>query len=434
MIDSLSPTWKTVLSIVFFPLLFEAELLAFAWGAGDPLPLMIAKRAFLLLPVGAVLLALWASIFCLLTVPFRYRRVDFLVALVMTWWSMGRAIFSFWAGALRFVWTLVGAIFSWVRLLLTGAWLLIQDVVLAPVRLVRGVAGNLATPGVPWLAVLLTCAWCLLEAVIFTHVMTPLVTDTLANMTGRHLPLLAIQIPLFLFLLILVLGSYAVLASLADAVRERNWGAIARVAAVEVVAAGVEVIFLYREFVDALVPWFAQHTATNFDLGITGTLAAAGLTWLGIRGMTWFLFASHGTPVLLAVIRGAGWKKETPTTAPVRGEKALAYSHGFYRQVRNDLDWVSAKGEELLASLVLPPLQVVAASLNFVALFLTAHTLFELPFKSLEDLAHLGGGAKHVRSPRPLRPGHLSATPAGSPGVLRRRGSESIPPQQEAHA
>src|SRR5260370_41805084 len=74
----------------------------------------------------------------------------------------------------------------------------------------------------------------------------------------------------------------------------------------ELVAMFVEVVFLYREFVDALVPWFAQHTSGNFDLGIAGTLAIAGFTWLGIRSLSWFLFGSAGTPTIMAIIQGQG--------------------------------------------------------------------------------------------------------------------------------
>src|SRR3989441_3132852 len=57
--------------------------------------------------------------------------------------------------------------------------------------------------------------------------------------------------------------------------------------------------FLYRELIDAITPWLAQQ---GFQLGIVGTLGLALLGWVGVRGMTWFLFGRFGTPALLAIL------------------------------------------------------------------------------------------------------------------------------------
>src|SRR5208337_3050662 len=113
---------------------------------------------------------------------------------------------------------------------------------------------------------------------------------------------------LYFFLLLLILGSYSVLATWADAIKSKNIASIIKITAIEVVALMVEVMFLYREFVDSLVPWFAQHSSGKFDLGITGTLGIAFMAWLGIRGLSWFLFAAHGTPTIMAIIQGSGLK------------------------------------------------------------------------------------------------------------------------------
>src|SRR5206468_2354664 len=117
---------------------------------------------------------------------------------------------------------------------------------------------------------------------------------------------------------------YAVLSNFVEAVRSKNVGTILKIAAVEAVAAMVEVVFLYRELVDSLVPWFAQHASKDFDLGISGTMGIAFLAWLGVRGMTWFLFAAHGVPVITAIIQGRGLK---PTEAGERAQMKDTFAY-----------------------------------------------------------------------------------------------------------
>ncbi len=380
--DSIS---HLVYSVLLFPLYFENQMVAFAWGASDIWWLMAAKRVFLLLPVGAVIAGLWASILCVLSVIIRNKRTEFFKAFLVTWWDLGKAIFAFWGGFFRFLFVLVNSLFALVRVLVVGVWLFIQDILLVPFRLIKTVALNISAPGLPWIAVTLTFIWCLVEAVIFTYVMTPLVMDTLSNLTGAGLTENILRIPLFLFLLFLILGSYAVLSTFVEAVKSRNVGTIIKIAAVEVVAMMVEVVFLYRELVDSLVPWFAQHASKDFDLGIFGTLAIAGLAWLGIRAMTWFLFAAHGVPVITAIIQGRGLK---PTEAGERAQMkdTFAYTVGFYYHIKTDLKFIQEKGDDLLGAFILPPLQVVSAVVNFFTLLVAGHHLFAIPFKSIRDV------------------------------------------------
>ena len=107
-------------------------------------------------------------------------------------------------------------------MMVLGLWFALQDLFLAPFRFVRTMAKSVSTPGVPWIAVVLTFFWCLVEAVVFTYAMTPLVMDTLANLTGGELSQGLIHIPLFLFMLFLILGSYAVLAVWTEALKTRD--------------------------------------------------------------------------------------------------------------------------------------------------------------------------------------------------------------------
>src|SRR5581483_70008 len=89
---------QVIYSVLFFPLFFENQMVAFAWGADDPWWLMAAKRVFLLLPVGAIIASLWASIFCILSVIIRHKRTEFFKAFLVTWWDLGKSIFAFWGG------------------------------------------------------------------------------------------------------------------------------------------------------------------------------------------------------------------------------------------------------------------------------------------------------------------------------------------------
>ncbi len=48
--------------------------------------------------------------------------------------------------------------------------------------------------------------------------------------------------------------------------------------------------------------------------------------------------------------------------------------------IKKDVDWVTKTGDDMLSSFILPPLQVVAACLNFLTLLVSATHLFSLPF------------------------------------------------------
>jgi hypothetical protein len=136
--------------------------------------------------------------------------------------------------------------------------------------------------------------------------------------------------------------------------------------------------------VDALVPWFAQHTSGNFELGVAGTLGIAAATWLGIRSMTWFLFATAGTPTLMAIIqrRGVG----APETPGAVRPGFRFFSDGFTNQLQKEFSWVGTEGERLMDAFLVPPMQVVAAALNFVTLLVANRHFVELPLETVRDL------------------------------------------------
>ncbi len=157
------------------------------------------------------------------------------------------------------------------------------------------------------------------------------------------------------------------------------------IGAIEVIVLFVEVLFLYREFVDALVPWFALY-AENFQIGMIGILAISTFVWFGIRSLSWFLFAAYGTPTIMSIIQGKGIDANKSKKKTKKDETEWDFSNGFMETLKKDADWVQEKGQEVLAAFMLPPLQIIAAAINFLTLLVNGSHMFELPFKKLDDI------------------------------------------------
>jgi hypothetical protein len=375
--------FESFIALLFLPL--ASHLVQFAAGEGDPLGMLIMKWVFLMLPLLSLIWAYWVSMISLATIIIRSERNAFLTKLLMTWWDLGHSILSFWSGTLRFVLKLVFVSVMAVRFVVLSACYMTRDLFMIPLRTVSQMGDNVINRGVPWIAIALTLFWSTLEATIFTYVMTPLVLDTLSNMTGSTLTEQFVRIPLFMFMFFIVLGSYSVLSTWTQALATKNIPSIIKIGVIEFVAMFVEVVFLYREFVDALVPWFAQHSSGNFELGIAGTLAIAGITWFGVRAISWFLFASSGTPTIMAIIQGTGIKFKTFEAVAKQGN-AYASTDEFMKRLKGDEEWLRAQTDELVAAFILPPLQIVACAINFATVLLTTQQLFSLPFNNLHEL------------------------------------------------
>lgn len=380
---------KIILYILLFPTLFQEMFIEFAWAANDPALLMTVKRVFLLLPVFAIILGCWITIPALITVIFRHKRKEYILTLFITWWDLGKAIVSFWGGIIQFLFNFLIAILELVKVIILGIWYVLQSIILMPFRMLGDASKKVVGSQIPWIAVFLTLFWVIIETTIFTYVTTPLVLDTLSNITGEQLSVFFIRIPLFTFLFFILLGSYAVLATFIDSVKQKNIAQIIGIGVIEIIVLFVEVVFLYREFVDALVPWFSIY-ATDFSISMTGILAVSAFMWFGIRSLSWFLFASYGTPTIMSVIQGKGVElaKSKKSKASSKAEKTATpdMSQGLIESIKKDTAWVEEKGKVLLASFMLPPLQVVAACINFCTLLASGNHLFELPFKTMDDI------------------------------------------------
>ena len=380
MVIDINSVVRYIVSLLLFPTFFQSELLLFTWGADDTLWVMAAKRLFLLLPAFAFIAACWLTVPSMLTVIVRSNRKEFVTSLFITWWDLGKAVVSFWGGIVKFVFQCIGSVAGLVKIIVVSVWSILLEVITLPFRLMRAAGQSMVSSSVPWIAVFLTICWCLIEALVFTYVTTPLVSDTLSNITGDQLSAGMIRIPLFVFLLFVVLGSYAVLSNFVNAVRSRQVVGIITISVIELVVLSVEVMFLYREFVDSLVPWFAQYSQ-GFELGVFWTIAIASLTWFGVRSISWFLFAGAGTPTILSIIQGKG-SGAKPAPQTVEKPSTLLSRH-FIATVEEEALWIRTKGEDLLAACILPPLQVVAATVNFCTLLVNGRHLFDLPFTSV---------------------------------------------------
>jgi hypothetical protein len=184
---------------------------------------------------------------------------------------------------------------------------------------------------------------------------------------------------------VLILGSFACIQALMDAIQRREYKFIVQMALVELFVMFFEVMFLYRELVDAITPWIAQQTGGQVRMGLAFTLTVATFGWIGIRGMTWFLFGQFGTTPLLAFIsRRPLHRAEEPQTAAAA--ELVTWWRAPVQDFKREVAWLHQKSDEFLDYLCLPVLHVLAAAINFAMILVAASPAFSLPFKSLKEV------------------------------------------------
>jgi hypothetical protein len=380
---------------------------------------MALRRVFLLLPSLVVIVGVWVTMTSLYTIPFRSQRGRFATTLALAWWDAGRSVWFFWAGVVRVLVVAVG----WVWGVITLAWRLategLKRTLNSPFMLLDWTSRRYFKPGMPWIAFLLVILWSALEAVVFTYTLQPTMTEVLANITGFE-PNRAVVAPiLWMLLFVLIAGSFACVRVLAEAIRLRQVGQILQMAFVEFFVMFFEVVFLYRELIDAITPWIAQQTGGDLRLGLGPTLALAAFGWVGIRAMTWFLFGRYGTPALLAIL-----SRETLTQDAGVSPTPPTLPGGVYRDIiaafKADTAWFRKEGTYVFELLSLPILQLLAAAVNFAVVIFRSEPVFHLPFRDLDDVlnvAALNQDGKFVRrgKPRAASPSSPSTAPAVPP-------------------
>ena len=412
----LFPTeWQSAVLVLVAPMRMLADwqsTISITWTGGHPAALVLAW-VLLLMPALLLAAGAWCTLVSLYTLPFRSGRGSFLTALLMAWWDAGRTIWLFWTGMLRVLIALVGWIIGLVRFGLLMVRNIVLGVFRSPLTLLDWTSRRYFQPGVPWIAFLVLVIWCSIEATIFTFTLQPTLNEVFGGLTGFE-PNPRVMAPLlWLFLFMLVAGSFACVQVVTEAIKEKKTGTIVQMLVVESAVMFFEVIFLYRELIDAITPWIAQQSGGSVQLGIGATLALASFGWLGVRGMSWFLFGRFGTPALLAIL--------SRQTISQEGGARLATSPvepGLWREPVNALKaeaaWFHEEAKRMFELLSLPVLQLLAAAINFAVVAVQSRPMFSLPFKSLDDILaatpmalgsrpHLdsGSGMRTPHEPRP---------------------------------
>jgi len=361
---------------------WERDLLAFT-VTGDTIALAIAKGALLLLPAALLVAAMWCTMASLYTLPFRSGRGGFLTALLMSWWDAGRMAWFYWAGIVRFAVVLVGWIWNLLRLAGSLTARLIKFLFTRPLALLDWATRQYFQPGVPWIAFLFILFWSALEATIFTFTLRPTLSEVLADLTGTELTSWSVGLILWPFLFILISGSFAAIQALTDAIRAKQASQIVSMVLVEAFVMFFEVMFLYRELIDAITPWIAQQT--GFQLGFFSTLALASFGWVGVRAMTWFLFGRFGTPALLGIL---GRQNIGPSGVRGTGVEPIEpdFWQGPIKALKAETEWFATEARKVFELMTLPVLQLLAAAVNFAVVVILGRPVFTLPFTKLDQL------------------------------------------------
>ncbi|HXI63993.1 MAG TPA: hypothetical protein VNH14_05755 [Gemmatimonadales bacterium] len=338
------------------------------------------KFLFLFFPTTVLVAGVWGTMVSLYTIPFRSGRGRFLAALLMSWWDVARMAWFYWFGLVRFLVIFIGSVWGLLRLAISLILRTLKNLITSPFALLDSTSRQ---PGVPWIAFVLLVFWSAIEATIFTFTLRPTMAELLADLTGYAVNPLALVVLLWFFLFIIIGGSFACIQVLNEAIKTRAVGQIVSMVLVEITVALFEVLFLYRELIDAITPWLAQQ---GFQLGIGGTLGLAFLGWVGVRGMTWFLFGRFGTPALISVL-GRKAMEGVGGGAPRGTDPADAELwRGPIQALKAEHEWFKKEAQHLVELLTLPVLQLLAAGFNFGVVAILGKPHFTLPFRSLDQV------------------------------------------------
>jgi hypothetical protein len=385
LIAQLPERWREVAELVTAPIAWipraQEALFGFLLDSTSRWTLA-AKCIFLLLPVLLGAAAVWCTQLALYTLPFRSGRERFVGLLLLAWWDAARAVWLYWVGVVRCAAVVAGWMLSLTRLLVRLALEGIRQVAAMPFTVSGRIAQSYFRPGVPWIAFTMLLFWCALEAAIFAYTLFPTVTGVLSDVVGTEETARFTAPALYLFLLLLIMGSFACLQALVDALRTRQLKFVTQIVLVQILVMFLEVTFLYRDLVEAMTPWIALQTGARPAPWVSLVMAACG--WLAIRGMTWFLFAQYGTTPLLALI--ARHPLVQPEASGFAEVRPAAWWRSPVNDFRQEVDWLHAKGDQVAEYLALPVLQLLAAALNFAMVLLVSRPVFPLPFRTLKEV------------------------------------------------
>jgi len=380
-LSSLPEHWHDVIGLLLSPVSWLPRLqhvLMDFFMQSPSVWVATAKYVLLLLPALLGVAALWCTQLSIYTLPFRSARVHFASAMLLAWWDAARATWLYWIGLLRCVGVLCGWVVVFAGFLFRLCLEAVRRMATMPFTMTGRVSQRYFQPGVPWVAFVALLLWCVLEASVFAHVLFPMAGDVLTRLAETPEPGRPTWPVLFMFLLMLVMGSFACVQALVDAVRARQFKFIGQMAAIELFVGFFEVMFLYREIVVTFIPQIADERA--------GTLVVATCGWLGVRGMTWFLFGQYGTAPLMALMSRRPLMPPDimpPAMAAVDGP---AWWEGPMHDFRRETEWLHAASDRVLEYFALPALHVAAAAVNFAMVLVASRPVFNLPFKGLDEI------------------------------------------------
>ena len=251
--------------------------------------------------------------------------------------------------------------------------------------MVDSITSRYLRPGVPWIAVMLTLVWSGLEATIFSFTLMPTMTEVLADITGFVPNRLFVMPVLWFFLFFLIAGSFASIQVMTEAIASRKIGQVIQMILVEFFVAFFEVVFLYRELIDAITPWINQQSGGQIQMGLVSTLALGVFGWIGIRGMTWFLFGRFGTPSILAIVSRQVPAGQGAMVAASSGSSAKAWMAPI-EAMKSETAWFKKEARRGVELASLPVLQLLAMAVNFPVVAISSRPIFTFPLKSLNDV------------------------------------------------
>ncbi len=344
------------------------------WGA-------VGAVLLLFLPAATLVAGVWGTMVSLYTLPFRLGRAgSLLTSLLMSWWDAIRMAWFYWSGLVRFLVVSVGWVWGLLKLAVQLVWGTLKSAVTSPLAMLDATARR---PGVPWAAFFLLVFWSAIEATIFTFTLRPTMSELLADLTGYEVNPVFLVLILWVFLWVLIAGSFACIQVLNDAIKTRQVGQIVFMILVEISVALFEVLFLYRELVDAMTPWLAQQ---GVQLGIFGTIGLAFFGWVGVRGMTWFLFGRFGAPALIGLLGRQAFAEAHGAGAAAGAAPEIDFWQGPIKALKAEREWFHKQVREGWELLLLPILQLIAAGFNFGFVVFVGRPHFALPFRSIEDV------------------------------------------------
>jgi hypothetical protein len=338
---------------------WQATFLSFGWYA-DSVFGTVLKRFFLLLPILLLIVAVWSTM-------------------------LSVCIWFYWTGVMRFGVLVAGWIWNLIALTFRMGMVGLKAFLSSPLAMFDNISSRYLKPGVPWIAVMLTLVWSALEATIFSFTLLPTITEVLADITGFVPNRLFVMPLLWFFLFGLIAGSFASIHVMSEAIRARHIGQVIQMVVVEFFVAFFEVVFLYRELIDAITPWINQQSGGAIQMGLVSTLALGVFGWIGIRGMTWFLFGRFGTPSILAIVsRQVPPGEQAPSMASSSG--TVSMWRGPIEALKSETAWFKKEALRGVEMASLPVLQLLAVAVNFPVVAISSQPLFTFPLRSLDDV------------------------------------------------